>query len=84
MVVGVVDGLVVCALVVPSLARTAVPNAIDQLRTMLNVDVPGALLAVAGVLVTVVALLAIVRRTVRVQAKRSASALGDSTSGAER
>lgn len=83
-VVGVVDGLVVCALVVPSLARTAVPNAIDQLRTMLNIDVPGALLAVAGVLVTVVVLLAIVRRTVRVQAKRSASALGDSTSGAER
>jgi predicted lysophospholipase L1 biosynthesis ABC-type transport system permease subunit len=83
-VVGVVDGLVVCALLVPSLARTAIPNAIDQLRTMLNVDVPGALLALVGVLVTVAVLLAIVHRTVRVQAKRSASALGDSTSGAER
>lgn len=82
--VGVVDGLVVCALLVPSLARTAVPNAIDQLRTMLNVDVPGALFAVAGLMVTVAVLLAIVRGTVRVQAKRSASALGDSTSGAER
>jgi hypothetical protein len=83
-VVGVVDGLVVCALLIPSLARTAVPNAIDQLRTMLNVDVPGALLALAGVIVTVAVLLAIVRGAVRVQAKRSASALGDSTSGAER
>ena len=82
--VGVVDGLLVCALLVPSLARTAVPNAIDQLRTMLNVDVPGALFAIAAVIVTVVVLLAIVRSTVRVQAKRSATALGDSTSGAER
>jgi len=82
--VGLVDGLVVCALLVPSLARTAIPNAIDQLRTELNVDVPGALFALAGVIVTVAVLLAIVRRTVRVQAKRSASALGDSTSGAER
>lgn len=82
--VGVIDGVVVCALLVPTLARTAIPHAIDQLRTVLNVDVPGLLGALAGLGVTVVVLLAIVIRTVRVQAGRSASALGDSTSGTER
>ena len=83
-VIGLIDGAVVCTLLVPSLARTAIPNAIDQLRTMLNIDVPGALLSAAGLVVTVVVLLAIVARTVRAQARRSASALGDSISGTER
>jgi len=82
--VGLIDGVVVCTLLVPSLARTAIPNAIDQLRTMLNIDVPGALLSAAGLVATVVVLLAIVARTVRTQARRSASALGDATSGTER
>ncbi|MEO6534128.1 MAG: FtsX-like permease family protein [Pseudolysinimonas sp.] len=80
-VVGILDGLAVCALLVPSLARTAVPNAIDQLRTELNVDVPGSLLALAGVGVTACVLLGIVAGTVRAQARRSSSAIGDSTSG---
>lgn len=83
-VVGLIDGLVVCALLVPSLARTAIPNAIDQLRTMLNVDVPGAALSVAGLVAIVLMLLAIVAQTVRTQARRSASALGDDSSGTER
>jgi len=77
---GLIDGLVVCALLVPSLARTAIPNSIDQLRTMLNIDLPGAALSAAGLAVTVLVLLAIVARTVRAQAGRSSSALDDSTS----
>jgi len=83
-VIGLIDGIVVCALLVPSLARTAIPNAIDQLLTTLNVDLPGALLAVAGLGLTAVVLLAILRRTVGVQARRPASALGESSSGSER
>ncbi len=79
-VIGLIDGIVVCALLVPSLARTAIPNAIDQLRTMLNIDVPGAVLSAAGLAATVLVLLAIVARTVRAQSRQSASALGDSTS----
>jgi ABC-type lipoprotein release transport system permease subunit len=83
-VIGLIDGLVVCALLVPSLARTAIPNAIDQLRTLLNIDVAGAVLSAAGVAATVLVLLAILARTVRAQARRPSSALGDSTSGTER
>ena len=78
--IGLIDGAVVCALLVPSLARAAIPNSIDQLRTMLNLDVPGAALSAAGIAATVLVLLAIVARTVRVQAGRPSSALGDSTS----
>jgi len=75
---------VVCALLVPSLARTAIPNAIDQLRTTLNIDLPGGLLSAVALVATVLLLLAIVARTVRAQARRPASALGDSGSAAER
>ncbi|HEU0206216.1 MAG TPA: FtsX-like permease family protein [Pseudolysinimonas sp.] len=82
--VGMIDGVAVCALLVPALARTAIPHAIDQLRTVLSVDVPGLLGALAGLAATVVVLLSIVIRTVRVQAGRSPSAHGDSTSGAGR
>jgi len=78
--IGLIDGVLVCALLVPSLARAAIPNSIDHLRTMLNVDVPGLALSAAAIAVTVLVLLAIVARTVRVQAGRSSSALGDSTS----
>jgi predicted lysophospholipase L1 biosynthesis ABC-type transport system permease subunit len=79
-VIGLIDGAVVCALLVPSLARAAIPNAIDQLRTLLNIDVPGAALSAAGLAATVLVLLAIVARTVRAQAGPSSSALGESTS----
>lgn len=83
-ILGLVDGAVVCALLVPSLARTAIPNAIDQLRTTLNIDLPGGLLSAVALVATVLLLLAIVARTVRAEARRPASALGDSGSGAER
>ena len=69
--VGAVDGLVVCVLLVPSLARIAVPHALAGLRTSLNLDVPGAL----GVLVVGAAALAllllVIARTVRAQARIS-------------
>jgi len=83
-ILGLVDGAVVCALLVPSLARTAIPNAIDQLRTTLNIDLAGGLLSAVALVATVLLLLAIVARAVRAQARRPASALGDSGSGAER
>jgi len=83
-ILGLVDGAVVCALLVPSLARTAIPNSIDQLRTTLNIDLAGGLLSAVALVATVLLLLAIVARTVRAQARRPASALGDSGPGAER
>ena len=70
-VVGVVDGLVVCVLLVPSLARIAVPHALAGLRTSLNLDGPGALVALVAVAAALGVLLLIVVRTVTTQARLS-------------
>jgi hypothetical protein len=79
--VGVVDGVVVCALLVPSLARTAVPNAIGALRTSLNVDGVGLLAAAAAVLVASALLLAVIARAVRSQSRLSGRASAATRSG---
>ena len=44
-VVGLLDGFLVCGILVPGLARMAVPNAIDALRTSFGLDPIGALLS---------------------------------------
>ena len=69
--VGAVDGLVVCVLLVPSLARIAVPHALAGLRTSLNLDVSGALVALVVIAAALAVLLLIIARTVRAQARIS-------------
>ena len=69
--VGAVDGLVVCVLLVPSLARIAVPHALAGLRTSLNLDVSGALVALVVLAAALAVLLLIIARTVRAQARIS-------------
>ena len=69
--VGAVDGLVVCVLLVPSLARIAVPHALAGLRTSLNLDVSGALVALVVIVAALAVLLLIIARTVRAQARIS-------------
>jgi predicted lysophospholipase L1 biosynthesis ABC-type transport system permease subunit len=68
-VVGLLDGVATCALVMPGLARTAVPLAIDGLRTYLNVDGVGALVCLAALLAALAGMLLVVARTVRRQAR---------------
>ena len=69
--VGAVDGVAVCVLLVPSLARIAVPHALAGLRTSLNLDVPGALTALLVVAAALAFLLLVIARTVRTQARIS-------------
>ncbi|MEP6843418.1 MAG: FtsX-like permease family protein, partial [Pseudolysinimonas sp.] len=68
-VAGVIDGVVVCALLVPDLARAAIPTAIEGVRTYLVADLPGGAIAAAAVLVAIAGLLAVVARTIRKQAR---------------
>ncbi len=66
---GLIDGVLVSALLVPDLARAAIPNAIAELRTYLALDLPGAAIAAGAVLAAVAVLLLVVARTVRRQAR---------------
>ncbi|MEO6114830.1 MAG: FtsX-like permease family protein, partial [Pseudolysinimonas sp.] len=74
LVVGLVDGVVVCALLVPQLAQVAVPHPVDGLRTYLNLDVQGAGFALAAVVAAIGVLLLVLARTVRRQARLSSRA----------
>lgn len=69
LVAGLIDGVLVCALLVPDLARAAIPNAMAELRTYLAVDVPGGALAAAAVFAALAGLLVAILRTVRKQAR---------------
>lgn len=69
---GLVDGFLVCVVLVPGLARTAVPHAIGALRTSFQVDVLGGAVAFAALLIALVALMALVVVTVHRQAREVA------------
>jgi predicted lysophospholipase L1 biosynthesis ABC-type transport system permease subunit len=68
-VVGAIDGIATCALLMPGLARTAVPLAIDGVRTYLRIDGVGALICLAALLVALAGMLLVIVRTVRRQAR---------------
>jgi hypothetical protein len=69
---GLVDGFLVCSVLVPGLARTAVPHAIAALRTSFQVDVLGGAVAFAALLLVLAALMVLVVVTVRRQAREVA------------
>ena len=68
-IAGLVDGIVVSALIVPDLARTAVPGALAALPTALTVDVPAGLGAVFAVLLVAAILLLGTASAVSAQAR---------------
>jgi hypothetical protein len=72
--VGLADGFLVCGILVPGLARMAVPNAIDALRTGFHVDLLGGLAECAVLAASLLALLAVVMVSVRRRAQLAASA----------
>jgi hypothetical protein len=74
---GIVDGIVVSALLVPDLARTAVPGALAALPTFLTVDVRAGVAALLAVVLVAGALLVATALTVRRQAALTASAEED-------
>jgi hypothetical protein len=74
LLVGVLDGFVVALLLVPGLARTAVPRAIAALPTTFHVDPLGGGLALIALLLAAGGLLALVSATVRRQARASGAA----------
>lgn len=80
-VVGLIDGFVTSVLLVPGLARTAVPQAIAALPTTFRVDPLGGSLALVALLAALTGLLVVVTLTVRRQARASgdASSLGTET-----
>jgi hypothetical protein len=67
--VGLLDGFLVCGVLVPGLARTAVPNAIDALRTGFHIDPIGALIEIASLGAALAGLLVVIVLTVRRQAR---------------
>jgi len=71
-VVGLADGFLVCGILVPGLARMAVPNAIDALRTRFHVDVLGGLVELVVLAAALAALLAAVVVSVRRRARVAA------------
>lgn len=75
-VAGLLDGFVVCGILVPGLARMAVPEAIDALRTSFRVDPIGGLVELVLVASILVGLLAVVFVTVRGQARAAAASEG--------
>ena len=71
--VGLADGFLVCGILVPGLARMAVPNAIDALRTGFHVDPFGGLVELLALGLTLAALLAVLVVSVRKRARLSVS-----------
>jgi hypothetical protein len=69
---GLVDGFLVCAMLVPGLARTAVPHAIGALRTSFQLDVPGGAVAFAALLLALAALMVLIVVTVHRQVRQVA------------
>jgi hypothetical protein len=69
LVAGVIDGVVVSALLVPGLARTAVPGAIDVLPTQLRIDPVGGPVAVGVLLLILGGMLVLVARGIRKQVR---------------
>jgi len=72
--VGLADGFLVCGILVPGLARMAVPNAIDALRTRFHVDPVGGLVELLVLAVALAALLAVVVVSVQRRAQLAVSA----------
>jgi hypothetical protein len=74
LIAGLVDGVVVSALLVPDLARTAVPGALAALPTVLAVDVRAGIASLLAVVLVAAVLLVATALTVRRQAALTASA----------
>jgi hypothetical protein len=74
---GAVDGIVVSALLVPDLARTAVPGALAALPTFLTVDVRAGVASLLAVVLVAAALLVATALTVKRQAALTTSAEED-------
>jgi hypothetical protein len=71
--VGLADGFLVCGILVPGLARMAVPNAIDALRTGFHVDPLGGVAELLALSLTLAALLVVLVVSVRRRARLSVS-----------
>jgi hypothetical protein len=76
-IAGLVDGVLVSALIVPDLARTAVPGALEALPTVLTLDVFGGLASLVAVILVAAGVLLATAGAVRRQA-------GSATSGEAR
>jgi hypothetical protein len=81
--VGLADGFLVCGILVPGLARMAVPNAIDALRTGFHVDLLGGLVELVVLAAALAALLAVVVVTVRRQAAVASASTAVSEQGVD-
>jgi ABC-type lipoprotein release transport system permease subunit len=76
LIAGLVDGVIVSALIVPDLARTAVPGALEALPTVLTVDVIAGVSSVVAVTVLAAGLLLGIAAAVRRQAGSAPSEEG--------